>query len=119
MTPDETPVASATKVRASKVASPRKRRQKLTPEQQDLASRYMPLARKIAKPIKLNWPIYREELDSAACLAIVEAARGSVRDLRPEAGSGGALRRPATDTRTSGGSTDAQYPARLSLHPRH
>ena len=75
MTPTETPEAPTTKVCALKTTRPRKPREKLTPEQQELASSYMPLARKLAKPMKMHWPIYIEELDSTACLAMVEAAQ--------------------------------------------
>jgi RNA polymerase sigma factor (sigma-70 family) len=75
MTPTETPEAPTTKVRAPKTTRPRKPRERLTTEQQELATNYMPLARKLAKHLKMHWPIYFEELDSAACLAMVEAAQ--------------------------------------------
>jgi len=52
----------------------RERRAPLTVVQQDLARRFLPLARSLAKPYKLNWPTARDEFDSAACLALVEAA---------------------------------------------
>jgi RNA polymerase sigma factor (sigma-70 family) len=56
----------------------RKRRvdqQPLTVEQQDLAARYLPLARALAKPLKLIFTQWKDEFESAACLALVEAAR--------------------------------------------
>ena len=54
--------------------APRPRRAPLTPAQQDLAMRYLPLARSLAKPYKASWPASRDEFESAACLALVEAA---------------------------------------------
>lgn len=48
---------------------------RLTPAQQDLASKYMPLARTMSKPLKQLYPYWRDEYESAACLALVEAAR--------------------------------------------
>jgi RNA polymerase sigma factor (sigma-70 family) len=56
----------------------RKRRvnqQPLTPEQQDLAARFLPLARALAKPLKMIFTQWKDEFESAACLALVEAAR--------------------------------------------
>jgi RNA polymerase sigma factor (sigma-70 family) len=50
------------------------RRTPLTDEQRDLAERYLPLARALAKPLKETWPIARDEFESAACMALVEAA---------------------------------------------
>jgi RNA polymerase sigma factor (sigma-70 family) len=47
----------------------------LTPEQQALAVRYLPLARSLAKSLKQDWPTESDEFDSAACLALVEAAQ--------------------------------------------
>ena len=53
----------------------RSKREQLSPEQQELASRFVPLARGMAKPLKLMYPYWRDEFESAACLALVEAAR--------------------------------------------
>lgn len=47
----------------------------LTDEQRDLAERFLPLARKLAHPFKARFPRMEDEFDSAACLALVEAAR--------------------------------------------
>jgi DNA-directed RNA polymerase specialized sigma subunit len=49
-------------------------RSQLTAEQQDLAATYMPMARALARPLKEAYPALRDELESAACLALVEAA---------------------------------------------
>jgi RNA polymerase sigma factor (sigma-70 family) len=73
MIPTQTPEAPATKLRAPR--KQRKPREKLTHEQRELASKYMPLARRLARPVKLCWPIYKAEIDSAACYAVVEAAQ--------------------------------------------
>ena len=54
---------------------PRSRRQRLTEAQQELASRFLPLARGLSKPLKLMYPCWRDEFESAACMALVEAAR--------------------------------------------
>lgn len=51
------------------------RRSPLTAGQQDLASRYVPMARSLAKPLKRAWPAEGEEFESAALLALVEAAQ--------------------------------------------
>lgn len=51
------------------------RRAPLTREQQGLASKYLPMARSLAKPLKRAWPLEGEEFDSAAMLALVEAAQ--------------------------------------------
>jgi RNA polymerase sigma factor (sigma-70 family) len=51
------------------------RREPLTPQQQRLAAQYVPLARALAKPLKTSWPMERDEFDSAAMLALVEAAQ--------------------------------------------
>jgi RNA polymerase sigma factor (sigma-70 family) len=51
------------------------RRVPLTSEQQGLAARYVPLAKSLAKPLKKNWPVEAEEFDSAALMALVEAAQ--------------------------------------------
>ncbi len=55
-------------------ASARRRRAPLTAEQQDLAVRYLPLARSLARPFKMSWPGSRDEFESAANLALIEAA---------------------------------------------
>ena len=47
----------------------------LTADQQRLAMRYLPMARALARPLKENWPMERHEFESAACLALVEAAQ--------------------------------------------
>lgn len=47
----------------------------LTASQQHLATRYLPLARTLAKPLKRGWPAESDEFESAACLALVEAAQ--------------------------------------------
>lgn len=49
-------------------------RKPLTCDQQALALKYLPLARSLAKPYKLSWPGNRDDFESAACLALVEAA---------------------------------------------
>jgi RNA polymerase sigma factor (sigma-70 family) len=56
----------------------RKRRcdqQPLTEEQRALAARFLPLARSLAKPMKEIFNEWKDEFESAACLALVEAAR--------------------------------------------
>lgn len=56
--------------------TPRKRkpRGRLNVQQQQLAEKYLPLARKLAKPMKNIFPSDWEEYESAACMALVEAA---------------------------------------------
>lgn len=51
------------------------RRSPMTAEQQGLATRYMPMARSMARPLKRSWPNESEEFESAALLALVEAAQ--------------------------------------------
>lgn len=51
------------------------RRSPLTDEQQTLAVKYVPMARSLAKPLKRAWPMEGEEFESAAMLALVEAAQ--------------------------------------------
>lgn len=51
------------------------RRSRLTVEQQELAKSYLPMARSLAKPLKKAWPAEKEEFESAALLALVEAAQ--------------------------------------------
>ena len=58
--------------------TPRKRRadyKPLTDTQRELAARFLPLARSLAKPLKLIFTQWKDEFESAACLALVEAAR--------------------------------------------
>jgi RNA polymerase sigma factor (sigma-70 family) len=57
------------------VATPPPRRPPLTASQQDLAARYLPMARAIAKKLKYTWPSAFDEFESAAVLALVEAAQ--------------------------------------------
>jgi RNA polymerase sigma factor (sigma-70 family) len=52
-----------------------RKRPPLTPRQQSLALHYLPLARSLARPLKRKWPTEVEEFESAACLALVEAAQ--------------------------------------------
>lgn len=82
---------------------PRKKKLPLTAEQQRLAVQYLPMARALARPFKDQFPDVWEEFESAASLALVEAARafdpdravkfstfarqriwGSLRDVRRE-----------------------------------
>jgi RNA polymerase sigma factor (sigma-70 family) len=51
------------------------KREPLTEQQQALAVQYLPLARSLAKSLKQNWPAETHEFDSAACMALVEAAQ--------------------------------------------
>jgi RNA polymerase sigma factor (sigma-70 family) len=53
----------------------RRERDPLTEQQQGLAVKYLPMARALAKPFKEQFPDIWEEFESAACLALVEAAR--------------------------------------------
>ena len=82
----------------------REQRSPLSPARQRLAARYLPLARALARPLKQSWPQARDEFESAACLALVEAAEafdpgpeGQVRYLRHLPHPGGPPRRPAVD----------------------
>jgi len=54
---------------------PASRRSPLTGDQQELARKYVPMARSLAKPLKMSWPVEGEEFESAALLALVEAAQ--------------------------------------------
>jgi RNA polymerase sigma factor (sigma-70 family) len=54
---------------------PRTPRPPLTAQQQGLALKYVPMAKSLAKPLKVSWPIDGEEFESAALLALVEAAQ--------------------------------------------
>jgi len=53
----------------------RSSRDRLNDAQQELATRFLPLARGLSKPLKMLFPHWRDEFESAACLALVEAAR--------------------------------------------
>jgi RNA polymerase sigma factor (sigma-70 family) len=59
---------------ASQGRTARRKRKPLTPEGQGLADRYVPLARSLARPFWRGWPRQRDEFESAATLALVEAA---------------------------------------------
>lgn len=56
------------------VARTRRERRPLTPDRQALAERYYPLALALARPLKRSFPADRDEFESAAGLALVEAA---------------------------------------------
>jgi RNA polymerase sigma factor (sigma-70 family) len=83
--------------------NPDRAKRPLTEEQQELATRYLPLARALAGRMRYAWPGALDEFESAALLALVEAAqafdtargvnfatfahyriRGALRDLRRE-----------------------------------
>ena len=51
------------------------KRTRLTHDQQDLAKKYLPMARSLAKPLKKAWPTQQDEFESAALLALVQAAQ--------------------------------------------
>ncbi len=53
----------------------RSSRDQLTEAQRELASQFVPLARGMSKPLKILYPYWKDEFESAACLALVEAAR--------------------------------------------
>lgn len=69
----ETPRALENNDGASERA-PRRRRMELTAERQALAAAHVPLARSLARSLKKAWPQKTEEFDSAALMALVEAA---------------------------------------------
>ena len=50
------------------------RRRRLTPEQQSLAARHVMIARALAKSLQKSWPSFRDEFESTAMLALVQAA---------------------------------------------
>jgi RNA polymerase sigma factor (sigma-70 family) len=75
MSTTETPGASETAVRPRKLRGPRHKRSELTAAQQDLAAKYIPLAQTLAKMVKMKWMRCHDELDSAAYMALVEAAQ--------------------------------------------
>ncbi len=58
-----------------KVRKYRTANQPLTAEQRELAGQFLPLARALAKPLKMIFNHWKDEFESAACLALVEAAR--------------------------------------------
>ena len=64
---DETEVKGGTKKRV--------KRPPMSVERQNLAVRYLPMARSMAKMLKISWPNEVDEFDSAACMALVEAAQ--------------------------------------------
>jgi RNA polymerase sigma factor (sigma-70 family) len=47
----------------------------LTPPQRAMAEQFLPLARALARPLKQMFPHWKDDFESAACLALVEAAR--------------------------------------------
>ena len=55
-------------------SEPRKRNERLTERQQELAAKYMPMARAMAKPFKAQFPDSWEDFESASCMALVESA---------------------------------------------
>jgi RNA polymerase sigma factor (sigma-70 family) len=71
-----TTTATAITIDTTTPTTPRRRnrRKPLTAEQQGLAERYMPMARALAKSYKRTWPQEWEEFESAALMALVEAA---------------------------------------------
>jgi RNA polymerase sigma factor (sigma-70 family) len=76
----ESRVANAKKANPLKKAKAKKKRTRLpraplTEDQQGLAMRYLPMAKALAKPLKAAWPTEMDEFDSAACMALVEAAQ--------------------------------------------
>jgi RNA polymerase sigma factor (sigma-70 family) len=56
-------------------AAPHRRRVPLTEEQRELAVNYLPMARQLARRLHSTWPFHREELESTAYMALVEAAQ--------------------------------------------
>jgi RNA polymerase sigma factor for flagellar operon FliA len=54
--------------------SPRTKRIGLSPSRQVLAQRYIPLARSLARPLRSGWPSHGDDFESAAYMALVEAA---------------------------------------------
>jgi RNA polymerase sigma factor (sigma-70 family) len=47
----------------------------LTDDQRDLTVNYLPMARNLAQRLHTTWPFHREELESTAYMALVEAAQ--------------------------------------------
>jgi RNA polymerase sigma factor (sigma-70 family) len=47
----------------------------LTEIQREMAAKFLPLARSLARPLKEIFGLWKDEFESAACLALVEAAR--------------------------------------------
>ena len=54
---------------------PPTRRAPLTPDQQNLAAKYVPMAKSLANTLKRAWPNEGDEIESAALVALVEAAQ--------------------------------------------
>jgi RNA polymerase sigma factor (sigma-70 family) len=50
------------------------RRARLTGEQQAIAADHLAFARSLARPYKQGFPAWRDEFESAACFALVDAA---------------------------------------------
>jgi RNA polymerase sigma factor (sigma-70 family) len=83
MIPTETHEGAATGGDAPATThEPRRKRVHLTTEQQELAARHVPLARALARRLKEMWPRHYEDFESAASLALVEAAQS----FEPERG---------------------------------
>jgi RNA polymerase sigma factor (sigma-70 family) len=53
----------------------REGRRPMSAEQQRLVIHYLPMARAMARPLKATWPGDGNEFESAACMALVEAAQ--------------------------------------------
>jgi RNA polymerase sigma factor (sigma-70 family) len=99
-------------------------RRPLTPDQQALAARYLPLARSLARPLKAAWPDSRDEFESVACLALVQAAesfdpaRGFAFATFARYRIAGALRDALRHRVPYGWRDEAEHaPARFSLFP--
>lgn len=75
MTDRESTTGSLTNTPTKFENRPATRRCPLTGDQQELARKYVPMARSLAKPLKRSWPVEGEEFESAALLALVEAAQ--------------------------------------------
>src|SRR5690349_5323240 len=65
----------ATKPLSKTKSQKRSPRAPMTAEQQRLALKFLPMAKSLAKPLKASWPLAREEFESAALEALVEAAQ--------------------------------------------
>ena len=59
----------------SEQTAPHGRRVPLTDEQRELAVNYLPMARQLAQRLHATWRTHREELESTAYMALVEAAQ--------------------------------------------
>jgi len=98
----------------------------LTEEQKRLAERYLPMARSLAKALKANFPQERDEFESAACMALVEAAQAYNPSRNVAFGTyafhriKGELRDVQRDLRLHGWEDDLENaPERVTLHPYH